>query len=375
MIAVKNHRHGGVTNPKARLRFEITLQQALDAPTVVTPFHVYDCAPQSDGAAALVIAAEDVVDRFTNRPVWIRGVGLGLDSVMHQHKGDMTTFPATVRAAKQAFRMAGLTPADIDVAEVHDFFTGIELISYEDLGFADRFEAYKLVETEVTSVGGALPVNTSGGGLKAKGHPPGATGVAQCVELFAQLRGGGRQSSGRSPSCVGTQCRWPPHSGGRGDSSGRTGFQWRVRARIVGPRGGGNRQERLGADAGCGWAVPDVGRRGEIPVPASVLLAGVPGAGVVCRAGGAGADVVGGHSVHRAGEFHAQHLVARARCGGSVRCRCGFRGGDPGGADGHGVDRGRCGGLPRCVRTWGRAPSGRRSTRWRCWASTRCSVW
>lgn len=98
MIAVKNHRHG-VTNPKARLRFEITLQQALDAPTVVTPFHVYDCAPQSDGAAALVIAAEDVVDRFTNRPVWIRGgVGLGLDSVMHQHKGDMTTFPATVRA-------------------------------------------------------------------------------------------------------------------------------------------------------------------------------------------------------------------------------------------------------------------------------------
>ncbi|QNJ91749.1 thiolase family protein [Mycolicibacterium fluoranthenivorans] len=187
MIAVKNHRHG-VTNPKARLRFEITLQQALDAPTVVTPFHVYDCAPQSDGAAALVIAAEDVVDRFTNRPVWIRGVGLGLDSVMHQHKGDMTTFPATVRAAKQAFRMAGLTPADIDVAEVHDFFTGIELISYEDLGFADRFEAHKLVETEVTSVGGALPVNPSGG-LKAKGHPPGATGVAQCVELFAQLRG------------------------------------------------------------------------------------------------------------------------------------------------------------------------------------------
>jgi acetyl-CoA C-acetyltransferase len=120
-----------------------------------------------DGAAALVLAAEDVVDRFTDRPVWIRGVGLGLDSVMHQHKPDMT-------------------PAD--VAEVHDFFTGIELISYEDLGFAERFGGYKLVEAEVTSVGGALPVNPSGG-LKAKGHPPGATGVAQCVELFAQLRG------------------------------------------------------------------------------------------------------------------------------------------------------------------------------------------
>lgn len=187
MVAVKNHRHG-VANPKARLRFEITLQQALDAPTVVTPFGVYDCAPQSDGAAALVLAAEDVVGKFTDRPVWVRGVGLGLDSVMHQHKRDMATFPATVRAARQAFAMAGLTPADIDVAEVHDYFTGVELISYEDLGLADRFEGYKLLETEATSVGGALPVNPSGG-LKSKGHPPGATGVAQCVELFEQLRG------------------------------------------------------------------------------------------------------------------------------------------------------------------------------------------
>jgi acetyl-CoA acetyltransferase len=184
------------------LRFEITLEQALAAPTVVTPFGLYDCAPQSDGAAALVLAAEDVVDRFTDRPVWIRGVGLGLDSVMHQHKPDMTTFPATTRAAKQAFAMAGMTPADVDVAEVHDFFTGIELISYEDLGFAERFGGYKLVEAEVTSVGGALPVNPSGG-LKAKGHPPGATGVAQCV--------GSRNSEERRPT------RWMAH-----------GLRWRT---------------------------------------------------------------------------------------------------------------------------------------------------
>lgn len=187
MIAVKNHRNA-VNNPKARLRFEITVEQALEAPVVVDPFGLYDCAPQSDGAAALVLAAEDVVDRFTDRPVWVRGVGLGLDSVMYPHKPDMTRFPATVRAAKRAFGMAGLTPADVDVAEVHDYFTGIELISYEDLGFAERFDAYKLLEAEVTCVGGALPVNPSGG-LKAKGHPPGATGVAQCVELFQQLRG------------------------------------------------------------------------------------------------------------------------------------------------------------------------------------------
>lgn len=107
---------------------------------------------------------------------------------MHQHKSDMTTFIARVRAAKQAFSMAGKTPSDVNVVEVHDFFTGIEIISYEDLGFAERFGAYKLLEAEETTIGGLLPLNTSGG-LKAKRHPPGATGVAQCVELFAQLRG------------------------------------------------------------------------------------------------------------------------------------------------------------------------------------------
>jgi acetyl-CoA C-acetyltransferase len=187
MVAVKNHHHA-VSNPKAQLRFDITVEQALNAPTVVAPFGLYDCTPQSDGAAALLLVSEDVVDRYTDRPVWIRGVGLGLDRVMHQHKRDMTTFPATVKAAKQALGMAGLTPSDVDVAEVHDCFTGVELISYEDLGFAERFAASKLVEAGVTSVGGALPVNPSGG-LKAKGHPPGATGVAQCVELFEQLRG------------------------------------------------------------------------------------------------------------------------------------------------------------------------------------------
>lgn len=187
MVAVKNHRHA-LPNLKAQLRQEITIEQVLNAPMVVEPFGLYDCTPQSDGAAALLLVSEELVDRYTDRPVWVRGVGLGLDRVMHQHKRDMTTFPATVRAAKSAFGMAGLTPADMDVAEVHDCFTGVELISYEDLGFAERFGAHKLIETGTTAIGGKLPVNPSGG-LKAKGHPPGATGVAQCVELFEQLRG------------------------------------------------------------------------------------------------------------------------------------------------------------------------------------------
>jgi acetyl-CoA C-acetyltransferase len=187
MVAVKNHHHG-VTNPKAQMRFEITIEQVLNAPVVVEPFGLYDCTPQSDGAAAVLLVSEDVVDRYTDRPVWIRGIGLGVDRVMHAHKADLTTFPPTIKASKQAYAMAGVGPQDIDVAEVHDCFTGVELIDYEDLGFCDRFDAYKLVEAGETSVGGRLPVNPSGG-LKAKGHPPGATGVAQCVELFEQLRG------------------------------------------------------------------------------------------------------------------------------------------------------------------------------------------
>ena len=187
MVAVKNHRHG-VTNPKAQMRFEITIDDVLNAPTVVEPFGLYDCTPQSDGAAALLLVGEELVDRYTDNPVWVRGVGLGLDRVMHQHKADMTTFPATVRAAKRAFAMAGIGPDDIDVAEVHDCFTGVELIDYEDLGFCERFGAATLIESGETAVGGRLPVNPSGG-LKAKGHPPGATGVAQCVEIFEQLRG------------------------------------------------------------------------------------------------------------------------------------------------------------------------------------------
>jgi acetyl-CoA C-acetyltransferase len=187
MVAVKNHHHGA-TNPKAHLRQEITVEQALAAPIVADPFGLFDCTPQSDGAAALILAGEEVVDRYTDHPVWIRGIGLGVDRVMHAHKPDMTTFPATTKAAKAAYAMAGLGPADIDVAEVHDCFTAVELIDYEDLGFCERFAARKLIEAGDTMVGGRLPVNPSGG-LKSKGHPPGATGVAQCVELAEQLRG------------------------------------------------------------------------------------------------------------------------------------------------------------------------------------------
>jgi acetyl-CoA C-acetyltransferase len=187
MVAVKNHANA-VSNPKAHLRFPVTIEKVLSAPMVAEPFGVLDCCPQSDGAATLIIAGGEVAGRYTDHPVWVRGVGLGLDRVMHQNKADLSTFAATRKAAAQAFAMAGIEPRDVDVAEVHDCFTGVELMDYEDLGFCDRGDAPKLIESGATQVGGRIPVNPSGG-LKAKGHPPGATGVAQCVELFEQLRG------------------------------------------------------------------------------------------------------------------------------------------------------------------------------------------
>ena len=188
MVAVKNHHHG-VSNPKAQLRYEITIEDVLrvaDRGRTVRPLRLH---PQSDGAAALLLVGEEVVDRYTDRPVWVRGASaLVLDRVMHQHKADMTTFPPTVKAAKQAYAMAGVGPADIDVAEVHDCFTGVELIDYEDLGFCDRFGGAALIESCDTAVGGRLPVNPSGG-LKSKGHPPGATGhraVRRAVRAVAR---------------------------------------------------------------------------------------------------------------------------------------------------------------------------------------------
>lgn len=196
MVAVKNHHHA-MTNPYAHLRFEVTVEKVLSAPIVVEPFGVLDCTPQSDGAASVVLCAGEVAQRYTDRPVMVRGVGLGMDRVMHAHKGDMTSLAPTVKAARRAFAMAGIGPRDVHVAEVHDCFTGVELMDYEDLGFCERGEAAKLIESGETAVGGRLPVNPSGG-LKAKGHPPGATGVAQCVELFEQLRGSAHNQVARA---------------------------------------------------------------------------------------------------------------------------------------------------------------------------------
>jgi len=187
MVAVKNHANG-VKEPYAQFNFEVTLEQVLKAPMVVYPFGLLDCCPQTDGAAALILCTFDKAKKYTDKIVKMIGTGLGLDRVMHAQKKDLTTFLATVKAAKAAYRMAGISPKDINVAEIHDCFTGTEIINYEDLGFCERGEGGRFIEKGHSTITGEIPCNPSGG-LKCKGHPIGATGVAQCCEIFWQLRG------------------------------------------------------------------------------------------------------------------------------------------------------------------------------------------
>jgi acetyl-CoA C-acetyltransferase len=187
MVAVKNHANGA-RDPYAHHREEVTLEQVLASPMVCDPLHLLDCCPQTDGAAALLFAGEEVVDRFTDRPVWLWGAGNGTDTYWMHEKSTLTSFPATRRAAERAYAMAGVGPDDLEAVELHDCFTINEIISSEDLGLAQPGEGGKLVESGETAIGGRVPVNPSGG-LLSKGHPLGATGVAQIVELFWQLRG------------------------------------------------------------------------------------------------------------------------------------------------------------------------------------------
>ncbi len=187
MVAVKNH-HYGALNPYAHMRKEITLEKAMLSRTVADPLKLYDCCLISDGAAAVVLVSEKLVKRFKKDPVWITGVGLGTDTLSLMDRRDLTTIDATVEAAHQAYTMAGIEPRDVDVAVVHDCFTIAEIVAYEDLGFCKKGEGGKMIEEKRTYIGGDIPVNVDGG-LKSKGHPIGATGVAMAVEITKQLRG------------------------------------------------------------------------------------------------------------------------------------------------------------------------------------------
>lgn len=187
MVAVKNHKNGA-QNPKAQFQRETTLDKAMAAPMVAAPLNLFDCCSTTDGASAVLVCDAEIAKEFTDTPVYLAGFGTSSDYLAIHDRVQTVSLEGTRRASERAFTMAGLGPKDIDVAEVHDCFTIAELLAYEDLGFCGKGNAGPFIEEGHTQIDGDIPVNASGG-LKAKGHPIGATGTGQVYEMFNQLRG------------------------------------------------------------------------------------------------------------------------------------------------------------------------------------------
>ncbi len=186
-VAVKNHSNA-LHNPKAQLRFALDLDRALKSPMLADPLTVFDACPITDGAAVAILCCREDAFRYTDRPVWVMGSGAGTDYLAIHDRKDLTGLAAARKAALEAYQEASVGPDEIQVAEVHDCFTIAEIMAYEDLGFCKDGEGGFLIRDNITAINGPRPVNPSGG-LKAKGHPIGATGIGQICEMVHQLRG------------------------------------------------------------------------------------------------------------------------------------------------------------------------------------------
>jgi acetyl-CoA C-acetyltransferase len=186
-VAVKNH-HNGALDPYAHFQNEITVEDVLASVPVCHPLHLLDCCPQTDGAAAMILVNAERATQFTDKPVYVAGFGVATDHPYLHEKSSFTSLKATQLAAERAYEMAGIKPSQVDCAEVHDCFTITEILDIEDLGFVDKGKGGVASLDGETSLTGRIPINTSGG-LLAKGHPIGATGVAQLTECWWQLRG------------------------------------------------------------------------------------------------------------------------------------------------------------------------------------------
>jgi len=186
-VAVKNHANA-VHNPYAQYQSKLTLENVLSSPLVADPLHMLDCSSIADGAAAVVLCAAEKARRYTDSPVYVKASAQASDTISLHDRRDITTMDATVFAVKKAYQMVSLDPSHIDLAEVHDSYTIAEIIAIEDLKFFKKGEGGIATEEGETEIGGRIPINPSGG-LKACGHPLGATGVRQVVEIAQQLRG------------------------------------------------------------------------------------------------------------------------------------------------------------------------------------------
>lgn len=192
-VAVKSHKNASM-NPNAQFPFKVTLDQVMNSAPVALPLRLLHCSPITDGAATVILASEEKTRELTDNPVWINASALATDTLALHDRKSLSKTEAGVIAGRKAYKQAGIKPEDVDFAEVHDCFSIAEIMAIESLGFCDFGEGGKITENGETQIGGRIPINTSGG-LKAKGHPVGATGIAQAIEAALQLRGeaGGRQ--------------------------------------------------------------------------------------------------------------------------------------------------------------------------------------
>jgi acetyl-CoA acetyltransferase len=199
-ISVKNHENA-LRNPWAHFHKAITKEAVMNSRIIADPIRLFHCSTISDGAASLLLSADP--KRYTDTPVYIKGMGIAHDYLSVVDRADPTILLCSKKAADQAYKEAGRSPKDVDIVEVHDAFTPVEPMCYEALGFAERGEGPKLIREGVVKFDGSLPVNVSGG-LKAKGHPIGATHVGTLVEMFLQLRGeaGERQVPGPETALI-----------------------------------------------------------------------------------------------------------------------------------------------------------------------------
>jgi len=197
-VAVHAHEMGS-KNPNAHYRNKLSLAQVMDAGPVAEPLGMFDCAPLSDGAAAVVLGPLETAREHTDTPIRVAASQVACDTMAVQHRADITTLESTVVAARRAFQLAHRAPADVNVAEVNDSYTISALIALEDLGFSEKGRGGPDFESGRYLAGGQLPVNMSGG-LKAQGRPFGAVGVAQVVELVRQLRGEAKDRQVKDPT-------------------------------------------------------------------------------------------------------------------------------------------------------------------------------
>ena len=186
-VSVKNHMHG-FDNEMAHLRKDVSFEKARSGAMVADPLTLYDCCPTSDGASAVILVADHLAHQFTDTPIWVKGSGAGSDKLALHDRPSLTQLRATQLASQKAYSLANLQPNQIDLAEVHDCFTIAEVLATEDLGFAGRGEGGIFARNgQGRRNEGEVTINASGG-LKSKGHPLGATGTGQAVEVFKQLR-------------------------------------------------------------------------------------------------------------------------------------------------------------------------------------------